>query len=150
MECKPGFKTSYITEYVNPRSNEGRDAKRGSRCNIRGVRSYLKKCPENRSCEGCPNRDYKPTTISIEQSAENFGYDIIGVIEDTSPQKRIEIEETIAKAIKEKPHEVEAFLLDYEGYSKKEIKDKLDISLATVYRWIDDAAELLRAIWLEK
>ena len=150
IECEPGFKTSYLTEYVNPRSNEGRDAKRGTRCDIPSKRNHLRKCPESRSCKGCPYRDYKPTSISIEQSADNYGYDIIGAIDGMSIQERIELKDAIAEAIKKKPREVAAFLLENEGYSKKEIQARFGISSATVYRWIDDAAELLRSIWLEE
>ena len=38
-----------------------------------------------------------------------------------SIQERIELKDAIAEAIKKKPREVAAFLLENEGYSKKEI-----------------------------
>lgn len=148
MNCEPGFSRGYQKNYVSARSNENKADIRGTRCDIPGKRSCTKKCPESKSCEGCPNRDNKPVTISIEHSLENHGYDEFGSANEMTDQERYEFREILMQAHKRKPAEVSAFVMRHYGYSDREIQDKLKVTDRTVRRYINAASDLIRDIWL--
>lgn len=147
VESPAGFSDKYQREYVNRRSNEDKAERRGQRCLVPGERSCLKMCPEDRICEGCPNRDNKPTTISIEQSLEMTGQDTISDNSGFSIQQHIELKETLLEAASTLPAEVKAFCMLMEGYSKSEIQEEFKKSEATINRWIIKATNLMRDIW---
>lgn len=149
MDCEPGFSRGYQKDYVNERSNENKADIRGQRCDVPAKRSYIKKCPEANSCEGCKYREYKPTTISIEHSLETRGHDEFGSLDEMSVQERIEFRESVNEAFNRKPEEVIAFVMDSYGYTNSEIQKRLKVSEKTVRRYIKTAANLIREIWLE-
>lgn len=147
VDSPVGFGHRYQRDYVNKRSNENKAERRGQRCLVPGERSCLKMCPEDRSCKGCPNRDNKPTSISIEQSFETVGQDTLPDNSGLSILQRIELKETLTEAARILPAEVMAFCMLMEGYSKPEIQEEFKKSEATINRWIIKATNLMREIW---
>ena len=149
-EVPSAFIGDYQTQYVNARSNENKSEIRGQRCDVPGKRNHLKKCSENNKCEGCPLREFKPTTLSIHQTIEDFGYDVFGAEEELDIQQRIEFKETIEAAREISPSEVSAFLKFYAGATKKELQEEFDKSESTINRWLDLAINLIREIWFSE
>lgn len=140
VHLSPGSKEVYDLMYGDTRNGYRREARR-SRCLIPGAAGLPIQCPDSNKCRECPFPEIRDRRLANDLSWEQLiddGYDLSSTERiDKQIEDRDETDRILALLKEANPELAEMAEMAAAGLSVKEIAERMDKPLVTVYKRLE-------------